>query len=298
MPARAATPVPFDRPRLLGTRRAWLVGILLAGLWAALGLGVAPSDLVPTGSGQTLFKDFFAAALSPALTYEEAVPEGTLPLVWKILDSMRRTLIFAATGLSLALLIGLPLGLLASTVWWHRPQRGGHSRRGALSRLVPFGLFLGLRTGIAALRSVHELLWAVLLLAAMGLNSFSAVCAIALPFAGTLAKVFSEILDETPRDTADVLRAGGASEWQIFVFGFLPRALPDMAAYTFYRFECAVRSSAVLGFFGFPTLGYYIKIAFDNQHYHEVWAYLWALIALVFVLEATSGALRRRVVAR
>ena len=54
----------------------------------------------------------------------------------------------------------------------------------------------------------------------------------------------------------------------------------------------------MLGFFGFPTLGYYLKIAFENQHYHEVWSYLWALIAVVFVLEAISGALRRRVVAR
>ncbi len=286
------------RPGLFGPRRLWLTGIALAALWAAVGLEVSPLDLWPSGAGQTLFSDFFAAALSPALTYEESVPAGTVPLIWKVLESLRRTLIFAAAGLSLALLFGLPLGLAASTTWWKRPQLFVVRRRRRLARLLPAGLFLSLRTGIACLRSVHEVLWAVLLLAAIGLNPFSAVCAIAIPFAGTLAKVFSEILDETPRDTADVLRSGGASELQVFVFGLLPRALPDMAAYTFYRFECAVRSSAVLGFFGFPTLGYYIRIAFDNQHYHEVWAYLWSLILLVFVLEAMSGALRRRVVAR
>ena len=286
------------RPSFFGVRRMWMFAIVLASLWAASGLGVSFGDLWPTGSGQNLLAEFAGAALSPALDYEGPVPAGTTPLVWKVIDALRRTLIFAAAGLSLALVIGLPLGILASSTWWYKPRAALRRKRGDLSRWVRPGVYIALRTGIAGLRSVHELLWAVLLLAALGLSSFSAVWAIALPFAGTLAKVFSEILDETPRDTADVLRSSGASEWQAFLFGLLPRAMPDMAAYTFYRFECAVRSSAVLGFFGFPTLGYYLKLAFDNQHYHEVWSYLWSLLLLVFALEALSGALRRRVVVR
>jgi phosphonate transport system permease protein len=77
----------------------------------------------------------------------------------------------------------------------------------------------------------------------------------------------------------------------------VPRALPDMCAYAFYRYECAVRSSAILGFFGFPTLGYSISASFDNLHYGEVWTYLYALMALVVAVELWSGALRRRFVA-
>ena len=45
----------------------------------------------------------------------------------------------------------------------------------------------------------------------------------------------------------------GAGSRQVFVFGLLPRALPDMGAYAFYRFECALRSAAILGFFGFSS---------------------------------------------
>jgi phosphonate transport system permease protein len=285
-------------PKILGVRRLWILGIGLAAVWAAQGLGITLGGLIPTGAGMGILTDFLGAGLSPAMHYEEAVPEGTVPLLWKVLDALRRTMIFAASGLSLALLIGFPLGLVASSSWWSHGQVGRQKKGARLKSLINPTIFLLIRAGIALLRSVHELLWAVLLLAALGLSSFSAVCAIALPFAGTLAKVFSDILDETPRETADVLRAAGATELQAFMFGLLPRAIPDMAAYTFYRFECAVRSSAVLGFFGFPTLGYYVKLGFDNQHYHEVWSYLWALIALVFLLETISGALRRRVVVR
>jgi phosphonate transport system permease protein len=76
--------------------------------------------------------------------------------------------------------------------------------------------------------------------------------------------------------------------------GLLPRALPDMTAYAFYRFECAIRSSAILGFFGFPTLGYYLSASFENLYYREVWTYLYALFALVLVIEMTSARLRKR----
>ena len=105
------------------------------------------------------------------------------------------------------------------------------------------------------------------------------------------------MLDEAPRGSAMALRTAGAAPAQVFLFGLLPRALPDMSAYAFYRFECAVRSSAVLGFFGYETLGYYLRASFDNLHFREVWTYLYALLALVLLLEAWSAVLRRRFVA-
>lgn len=276
----------------------WIAGILLTALWASQGLDIHLNELVPDGSGSQIMGRFLSAALHPAFDYESAVPAGTVPLLSKVLDAVRRTLVFAAAGMSLSLLIGLPLGALASTSWWEDSEDTSTGLAKLTNRVGRSGLFVALRAVIAVMRSIHELLWAILFLAALGLNSFSAVCAIAIPYGGTLAKVFSEMLDETPRDTADVLRGSGASKLQVFLFGLLPRALPDMAAYTFYRLECAVRSSAMLGFFGFPTLGYFIKLAFVNQHYREVWTYLWALILVVVALELVSGALRRRVVIR
>ena len=143
------------------------------------------------------------------------------------------------------------------------------------------------------MRSIHELLWAVMFLAALGASDLTAVIAIAIPFAGTFAKVFSELLDEAPRDSAAALRAGGASSVQVIIFGVLPRAQSDMTAYAFYRFECALRSSAILGFFGYPTLGYYIAASFENLHYGEVWTYLYALFLLIAAADWWSGSFRR-----
>ncbi len=293
MTEHSAPSVPPAPSVLVGRRRWVLLSLLAAGLVAWLALDLSARDLVPGAGGAAIARAFFAAALEPALDYEAGfVPSGAGSFLGRVGAAVHRTIVFAAAAMSLALVGGVALGFLASRAWWSEGLAGGRSRR-ALGPAVQGAT----RLLIAGMRSVHELLWAVLFLAAWGLSTASAVIAIAIPFAGTLAKVFSEMLDEAPRDSARALRAAGAAPGQVFLFGLLPRALPDMSAYAFYRFECAVRSSAVLGFFGYETLGYYLRASFDNLHFREVWTYLYALLAVVLLLEAWSAVLRRRFVA-
>jgi phosphonate transport system permease protein len=275
-----------DRRRWPGSRSLVLLAIGAAAVWAVWWLSGVPGTVTMTEGGLHVAATFLRRALTPALVYESSVPPGTAPLLWKAVVAANDTVVFAAAAMSLALVGGAAFGFLGSSAWWADEQ----GRHGAFGTLV-FGTT---RTLMAALRSIHELLWAVLLLAAFGISQLSAVLAIAIPYSAILGKVFSELLDEAPRDAARSLREGGASRLQAFLFGLLPRAFPDIAAYAFYRFECAVRSSAILGFFGFPTIGYYVTAAFENLHYGEVWTYLYVLFALVAVLDWWSGTLRRR----
>jgi phosphonate transport system permease protein len=277
----------------LGRRGIVLLGLGLSALVAYLYLGAPIGGLLPQRGGFAIVREFFAAMFHPALDYESPAPDGTPPLLLSALGAARRTVEFAAAAMSLALAGGLVLGYFASSAWWSEEVAGV----GGWRRLVAPAVFGATRVLIVGMRSVHELLWAVIFLAAFGLNTATAVVAIAIPYAGTLAKVFSEMIDEAPRDSANALRLAGAGPVQVFSFGLLPRALPDMCAYAFYRFECAIRSSAVLGFFGFPTLGYSISTAFENLHFREVWTFLDALALLVIAVEIWSGALRRRFVA-
>ena len=278
--------------RIRGVRRGLALLFLLAG-----GIAFVALDLSFSGgesSGSTLFSDFMRDALRPALGYErpDEVPGGAPSFLSGLARALVATLAFAAASLTLALLLALPLGFLASSNFWRRDPGAGRSRSP-----VGFTVQGAVRVLLAGMRSVHELLWCVLFLAALGLSPATGVIAIALPFAGTLARLFADMLDEVPGEAALGVRATGASSLEVLCVGVLPRALPDMAAYAFYRFECAVRSSAVLGFFGFETLGYGLKLSFENQHYREVWTYLYAMMALVLILEAWSAALRRRFVA-
>lgn len=251
---------------------------------AGLGLGLDFRELVPGRGGWSLVREFFAAALTPAFDYEAAaVPQGARPFCLKVAAAALETLRIAAAGMALSLVVGVPLGFAAS-----RHFCGPRERRCLRRRLV--------RVLVAMMRSVHELIWGLVFLAAVGLSEMVAVVAIAIPYGGTLAKIFAEMLDESPDRPADALGAIGASRRQMVLLARLPGVIGEVVAYTFYRFECAVRSSAVLGFLGIPTIGYYLKLSFEETHFREVWSYLIVLLVMVVLLDQWSHALRRKLV--
>ncbi len=267
---------------LPGARGLVLGAIGLAGAASAWHLGLSPSGLLAGDGGWEQLARFAWAAFTPALRSQS---ELATPLLPRALEAAVYTLAFAAAATSLSLVAGTLLGVLASQRWWGLL---------AVPRVLRIPLYVGARALIAFMRSIHEILWAVALLAAFGLHTAAAVLAIAIPFSGTLAKVLSEMLDEAPDDAAHALELVGASPVGVFAFGLVPRALPDMGAYAFYRFECALRSAAILGFFGFPTLGKLVYESTGQLYFNEAWTYLYALIALIVGVECWSAALRQR----
>ncbi|MDJ0522479.1 MAG: ABC transporter permease subunit [Planctomycetota bacterium] len=260
-----------------------LLVLLGAAVWAFLYLDMSFAQLVPNEGGLEIAQGFFSSAVAPS---SEVL--GTA------VRSLEATVIYAAAAMSVSLLLGLLLGFLASTAWWSGDPVGGRTLFGRTVAPVLYGVT---RFVIGFMRSVHEVLWAMLFLAAFGITPISAVIAIAIPYGGTLAKIFSEMIDESDRGPARALRAAGASGLQVYFFGLVPRALPDMLAYAFYRFECALRSSAVLGFFGVATIGRDIELAFLTNRYGEVWTYIYVLMAVIVVFDVWSGHLRKRFVA-
>jgi phosphonate transport system permease protein len=282
------TPRGPRRPSGATTVAVIMLTAVAAAVWL---LARSPGELRLTRGGARTAWAFASRAFTPALVYESRVPAGTPPLVVKALGAAKKTVTFAAAASSLAWVGGIVFGFLASSAWWSTDRASGGTRR-----LAAAAIYAASRFTMAVLRSIHELLWAVLLLAAFGLGELAAILAIAVPYSAILGKVWSEMVDEAPREPASALRDAGASPVQVFWFALVPQALPDILAYALYRFECALRSAAILGFFGFPTLGYYIAASFENLLYGEVWTYLYVLFSLILITDWWSGALRRRFV--
>lgn len=132
----------------------------------------------------------------------------------------------------------------------------------------------------AFIRSVHELFWAFIFMPVAGLSSLCGILAIAVPYAGVFAKVYDEIRQES--DTRpDQALPEATHVVSRFVYARLPLIYQDMKAYTAYRFECALRSSAILGFIGLPTIGYHLETAFSEGLYQEAAALLYLLYLLI-----------------
>jgi phosphonate transport system permease protein len=140
----------------------------------------------------------------------------------------------------------------------------------------------GLRAFAAFIRAIHELFWALLFMQFLGLSPLTGFLAIWIPYSGFFAKVFSEIFEECDRSPEQSLNPS-ASLWSRWVYTTFMQSLPKLKQYVSYRMECGLRSSAVLGFVGLPTMGYELETFFRQGQYGESSA----LLIIFFVLIAT-----------
>lgn len=149
--------------------------------------------------------------------------------------------------------------------------------------LAPFWHRRGVRALSTALRSVHELFWALVLMQVLGISPAAGVLAIALPYAGIFAKVFAEQIEEADPRPAQLLppRTDALSR---FLWARLPLIAPAMLSYLLYRVECGLRSSAVLGFIGLPTLGFQLDTFFRQGDYSAAGAIMAIYILLIATL--------------
>lgn len=207
-------------------------------------------------------------------------PDMSPDIIKLALSSAWVTLAYAAAGISLAIAIALVLGILAS----------GVLAEGRLGRWISFTFFRGL---LGIMRSIHELVWAWLLVAAIGLSPFAAIFALAIAYGGVLGRIFADILQDVPKAPIDSLRSAGASKLQILLFGYLPMSAANMLSYSMYRFECAIRSSAIMSFVGLGGLGFQIQLSLSELRYKEVWTFMFFLMLLVYAVDIWSSILRK-----
>jgi phosphonate transport system permease protein len=198
-----------------------------------------------------------------------------------------RTVAIATAGLTLALLIAVPMTLLTTQVL-SVSALSGRMARG------PFWQRQAVRWLLIGLRSVPELVWALVFVRVVGLGPTSGVLAIALTYGGMLGKVYAEILESGETQPTVTLLRNGSSRLQAFLFGLLPQNAAELTSYTVYRWECAIRSSVVLGFVGAGGLGQLLDGSMKMFNGGEVSTMLIVFVILVALADRTSAWLRKR----
>jgi phosphonate transport system permease protein len=263
------------------TRPPWLHQRLVCSL---LALAAIALSLVSIGLQQAIFNfnglrqlwQFLAASVHPDLTpaFLQIVLKATLT-----------TLAYAVCGTGFSLLIGAVGGVLASEVWWLAvfPHQKFHR-----------SIWSGIRVILAVPRAIHELIWGLFFVNIFGLDPLVAILAIAIPYGSIVAKVFSEILDETPRQPLFALLNSGVSPFTAFIYSLIPQSFLNLISYSFYRFECSIRSAAVLGIIGAGGLGYEILLSLQSLRYQQLWMLFFALFLLNGAVDWGSALLRQR----
>ena len=197
-----------------------------------------------------------------------------------------RTVALATAGIVLALVVAIPLTLLSTAALSVSALSG---------RMAPLALVIrhAARWVLIVLRSLPELVWALVFVRVVGLGPTAGVLAIAITYGGMLGKVYGEILESgDPHATRSLLR-NGAGRLQTFFYGLLPQNAAELTSYTVYRWECAIRSSVVLGFVGAGGLGQQMDASMKMFNGGEVATMLAVFVALVWFADRVSAGLRR-----
>ncbi len=197
-----------------------------------------------------------------------------------------RTVAIATVGITLALVIAVPLTLLSTRVLSISALSGRMA-------LLPFVARQAIRGLLIVARSVPELVWALIFVRVVGLGATSGVLAIALTYGGMLGKVYAEILESGEPQATQTLLRNGSGRLQAFFYALLPGSSAELVSYTVYRWECAIRSSVVLGFVGAGGLGQQLDNAMKMFNGGEVATLLLVFMALVALADRVSAWLRK-----
>lgn len=265
---------PASLPRLLLTLLA------LALLWPGLALSELDLGVLFDGSNADTMGAFLSGFWPP---------EHGRDFLQLLLHATLETLAIATAGMAIALIIAAPCALLATrALSISALERGGRPAWWGLALRWP------VRGLLIVLRSVPEIVWALLFVRAVGLGPTAGVMAIAITYAGMLGKVYAEIFESVDPLPARALLGAGASRLQAFGYGVLPQATGEMLSYTVYRWECAVRASVVMGFVGAGGLGQQMDLSMRMFAGGEVASMLLTFLLLVLLADLFSQQLRRR----
>ena len=270
-PQRPALRDPAWRGRLF-----WALAALLL-LWPALVLTeFKPWVMFEPGTLRSTLR-FLADFVPPRVEPE---------FLWLVARETWRTVAMATAGLVLALVLALPLTLLSVRALSISALSGRMA-------LLPAVLRLAVRWLLIVLRSVPELIWALVFVRVVGLGPTAGVLAIALTYSGMLGKVYAEILESGESHATASLLRNGSGRLQAFFYGLLPQNAAELTSYTVYRWECAIRSSAVLGFVGAGGLGQQMDASMKMFNGAEVSTMLLVFMALVWLADRASAWLRK-----
>lgn len=272
MTTTAPSPVTSSPvPRQDNTRRniGWTVGLLA--LVAVHWVAVSSTDfyLERLVAGWSNIVSFFAEAVPPDLDWDNVIRPG--------LDGLLTTLWIGLLGTTFSIPFAAVLAM-------------GAARTVTSNRII----YQACRSILSFLRAVPDIVFALILVTAVGLGPFAGVMALILHNTGVMGKLWAEAVEEADQGPQSALRTAGASRLQQITHATVPMSLPQITGLLLYRFDVNVRSSLVLGLVGAGGIGLLINRAIKTFQFDEMFTYIIMVLILVVLVDQFSAWLRRR----
>ncbi len=189
------------------------------------------------------------------------------------------TLAMSVVGTALAIVMALPLGVLAAR------------------NTSPHPLVYQLVRGVLnLLRSIPELIMGILFVAAVGFGVLPGVLALALHSVGMVGKFVAEAIEHADPGITDAIRSTGASSFQVILHGVFPQVIPRICDVALYRWEYNFRASTVMGMVGAGGIGFELMSSLRLMNYDEVSAILIMILIMVTLVDSLGAWLRKKLI--
>ena len=220
--------------------------------------------------GIEIFIEFLSSILNPKINSEISI---------NLFARLKETIFIAFASWILSITFGLILGILSSDIFYELFK-------------IPRILKILLRGILTLLRSIHELVWCLILMQLCGVNISVGIMAICIPYISINAKVFSEQIERISYEQYQSINTISSNRFSTLItLSWIPLS-NILQNFGLYRLECAIRSSTILSLFGVGGIGTNIILNFKALNFNELWTYLWALALLVIVTKALTNNLK------
>ncbi|MPY85535.1 MAG: phosphonate ABC transporter, permease protein PhnE [Actinophytocola sp.] len=264
----ATTRTTLPRRRWPTPRMLALVGVVVA--IHVVAMRQTDFSLGALAQGWSGMADFVAEAIPPDLSWRGVL----LPSI----KAAAVTLHIGLLGTTLSVPFALALAALAA--------------RSTTSGLLAYQTA---RSVLSFLRSVPDVVFALVFVTAVGLGPFAGVLALVFHNTGVMGKLWAEAMEEADPGPREALRVHGASRAQVVSHAVVPTVLPQLIGLLLYRFDVNVRSSLVLGLVGAGGIGFLINQSIKLFRFDEMFTHILVVLVLVIAVDQLSGYIRRRI---
>lgn len=267
-------PLDFDAIlQLERRRRGGLWQLLRQSFWGLLGVAV----LVASVQKAKVNPQQFWERLPTLSTWLGRLWPPDFSELPAFVSATWETLAIAIVGTLAAVVVALPLAIIVAR------------------NITPLPwLSVPLRGGLNLLRGIDTAIFALFFVSVVGLGPFAGVLGVACHTTGSMAKLYTEVLETIPSEPIEAIEATGADRIRTFAFAVLPEALPGLTGISLYLWEFNVRSSVILGIVGAGGIGYELLVSLKLLDFSRLTTILILILAMVSIIDAVSALLRQR----
>ncbi len=261
-------PSTWERPTVFYNDAVkWLVyGLLVAFvLWSAWEMRVSADRILAGTEG--------GIGLVTAMVPPDFTPDARM----RIWNGMVESVSMAIVATIIGVVLSTPIAVLAA------------------ENLVPRPVYVVGRAIVSISRALHELVLGIIAVIAVGFGPLAGVIALVFATPGFFSKLLAEDLEDIDAGQVDAIRATGANQLQVLLYGVAPQVLPRFIGLAIYRWDINIRASAIIGIVGAGGIGQTLLNSFDQYDYGFSSAIILSIIAVVLLGEVASAWWRRRV---